>query len=72
MAQQDKHLTPRQETALRFLAITEGTNLAEQRRRAIRDRADQALQDPDIAAAADAAVEHQIQRTVERLTTEEP
>lgn len=72
MAQQDRYLTPRQEAALRFLAVVERTNLAEQRRRAIRARADEALQNPHIAAAVDAAMEHQIQRTVDRLTTEKP
>lgn len=68
MAQQDRHLTPRQEQALRFLALVERTNLAEQRRRAVRDRADAALEDPHVAAAVDSALEAQIARAVERLT----
>lgn len=72
MAQQDRHLTPRQEAALRFLAVVERTNMAEQRRRAVRDRADLALQDPHIAAVVDAAMEHQIQQAVDRLTAGEP
>lgn len=67
-ARQDAHLTPRQDLALRFLALRERTTVAAQRRTALRERCNAALEVPEIAAAVDAALESQIQRAVQRLT----
>lgn len=67
----DRHLSIRQELALRALAFFERTNMAEQRRRAIRARADQALENPRIAEAVDAIAEAQIKRAVARLSGED-
>lgn len=45
------HLTERQQIALQFLGIVEDKRIHEVRRDALRDYADQALSDPNIAEA---------------------
>jgi hypothetical protein len=45
------HLTERQQIALRFLGIVEDKRIHEVRRDALRDYADRALTDPNIAEA---------------------
>jgi hypothetical protein len=47
-------MTELTEVTLAVLAVVEGTNRAEQRRRALAERAEQALRDPSIAVAVEA------------------
>lgn len=49
-------LTERQDIALRFLALIEEKRFAEVRRDALRDYADQALSNPNIAGAVQACL----------------
>lgn len=73
-ARQDRHLTVEQDLALRFETAGAKPRLtrAEQRRRALADRANDLLENPHVRAAVDAAVEYQIRQAVERLTAAVP
>lgn len=65
------HLTEPQQIALSFLALVEEKRLAQVRRDALADYADQALSNPNIASAVQACLrfrrEHGVKRPVTKL-----